>query len=94
MDVGVGKLALQVDGNWNDDQFLEGSNADASVQESYGVANVRATYTTESWTATLWVKNLADEEFLLYNLDLGFIGFVEQVYAPPRQVGVTVKYEF
>ncbi len=94
VDVGAGNLALQVDGSWNDDQFLEGSNSLASAQESYGVANVRATYATDSWNATLWVKNVADEEYLLYNLDLGFAGFVEQVYGPPRQAGVTVKYEF
>ena len=32
------------------------------------------------------VKNFTDEEYRIYNLDLGLIGFIEQVYAPPRQV--------
>jgi iron complex outermembrane receptor protein len=84
-------------GNWNDEQFLEGSNADVSLQESYAVVNLRATYTlyTDSdWEASLFVKNVFDEEYLMYNLDLGFAGINEQVYAPPRQVGVSLKYEF
>ena len=27
-------------------------------------------------------------------LDLGLIGFIEQVYGPPRQYGVTVSYRW
>ncbi|WP_175623998.1 TonB-dependent receptor [Pseudocolwellia agarivorans] len=97
MDLGDSNLALQVDGNWNDDQYLEGSNAEVSLQESYAVVNLRATYTlfaNSDWEASLWAKNVFDEEYLVYNLDLGFAGFTEQVYAPPRQVGITFKYEF
>jgi len=97
MDLGDANLALQADGNWNDDQFLEGSNADVSLQESYAVVNLRATYTlyTDSdWQASIFVKNVFDEEYLMYNLDLGFAGINEQVYAPPRQVGISFKYEF
>lgn len=94
LDVGAGNLALQLDGNWNDDQFIEGSNSQASLQESYGVFNLRATYLIDNWEVSLWLKNAGDEEYLLYNLDLGFIGFVEQVYAPPRQFGATVKFDF
>lgn len=37
---------------------------------------------------------IGDEEYRLYNLDLGLIGFIEQVYAPPRQYGVTLSYRW
>ncbi len=94
MDIGDGNLALQVDGNWNDEQFIEGSNSDASLQDAYTVINLRATYKIKDWDFSVWVKNVGDEEYLLYNLDLGFVGFVEQVYAPPRQAGATLKYQF
>ncbi|PHR95666.1 MAG: TonB-dependent receptor [Oceanobacter sp.] len=97
MDLGDSNLALQADGNWNDEQFLEGSNADVSLQKSYAIVNLRATYTlyTDSdWQASIFVKNVFDEEYLMYNLDLGFAGINEQVYAPPRQVGISLKYEF
>ena len=43
---------------------------------------------------TAWCKNLTDEEYRLYDLDLGLLGFVEQAYGPPRQFGVTVSYHW
>ena len=94
VDIGAGNLALQADGSWNDDQFLEGSNSLASFQDAYSVLNLRATYSLDNWTVSIWGKNVTDEEYLLYNLDLGFIEFVEQVYAPPSQFGATLTLEF
>ncbi|MBT6209855.1 MAG: TonB-dependent receptor [Woeseia sp.] len=93
-DVGNGNFAFQLDGNWNDDHFMEGSNSIASRQESYAVSNVRASYAMENWMVSAWIRNFTDEEYLLYNLDLGFIGFVEQVYAAPRQAGITLRMSF
>ena len=86
-----GEMAVQFDGVWNDDQFMEGTNSLVSVQESYGIANLRWSYNTEQWGVSAWVKNIGDEDYLLYNLDLGLAGFIEQVYGPPRQYGVTVE---
>ena len=88
-----GKLALQVDGNWNASQYLEGTNSDVSHEPSYSVWNARVAYTTEDgmWTAAVWAKNFTDSEYRTYNLDLGLLGFIEQMYAPPRQVGGTVS---
>lgn len=93
-DVAGGNLALQLDGNWNDDHYMEGSNSIASVQEAYTVLNFRTSYTMDNWEVSAWVRNLTDEEYLLYNLDLGFIGFVEQVYSAPRQAGLTLSMDF
>jgi hypothetical protein len=39
---------------------------------------------------TAYVKNFTDEEYRLYDLDLGLLGFIEQPYAPPRQFGPRV----
>lgn len=89
-----GELALQLDGKWSDEQFMEGTNSAVSVQDSYGVANVRLSYSTDRWSVAGWVKNVGDEDYLLYNLDLGLAGFIEQVYAPPRQYGVTLQYNW
>ena len=85
---------MQLDGNWNDDQFMEGTNSLVSEQDSYGVLNARLTYSRDRWSAAAWVNNVTDEEFLLYNLDLGLVGFIEQVYAPPRQWGVTLRMDW
>jgi iron complex outermembrane receptor protein len=93
-DVASGNLALQLDGNWNDDHYMEGSNSIASVQEAYTVVNFRTSYTMDNWEVSAWVRNLTDEEYLLYNLDIGFFGFVEQVYSPPRQAGLSLSMDF
>jgi iron complex outermembrane receptor protein len=42
----------------------------------------------------LYVRNLTDEEYRVYNLDLGLLGFIEQAYGPPRQFGASVVYKW
>ncbi len=92
----AGLLAVQVDGRWNDDQFLEGTNSEVSFEPAYTVWNASLAYRTndERMRLALYVKNAGDEEYRLYNLDLGLLGFIEQVYAPPRQFGVTAAYHW
>ena len=92
--VAGGEAALQADGGWNAKQFMEGTNSAVSRQGAYGVLNLRASYATDRWSLAAWVKNVADEEYLLYNLDLGAAGFIEQVYAPPRQWGLTARFSW
>ena len=89
-------MAAQIDGNWNDDQFLEGTNSLVSLEDDYSVWNASLSYTTgdERWKVTLWFKNFTDTRHRLYNLDLGLLGFIEQVYAPPSWIGGTVSYNF
>lgn len=91
-----GSMAVQVDGVWNDDQYIEATNSQISAEDSYLVWNARLSYTSadESWKVAAWVKNAGDEEYRLYNLDLGLLGISEEVYAPPRWAGVTASFEF
>ncbi len=90
-----GNWAVQVDGVINDDQNLEVTNADVSKEDGYSVWNANLSYTTddESWKVSAWVKNLTDEEYRIYNLDLGALG-ATSFYAPPRWYGVNVSYNF
>ena len=104
-----GEFALQVDGNYNSDQYLDVFNSAASKEQAYFVGNLRFSYTTadEKWTATAFIKNFTDTKHRLYLLDLaagdlfappdtppdGF-GIIEQVYAPPRWIGGSVSYRF
>jgi iron complex outermembrane receptor protein len=91
-----GRTAVQVDGKWNDDQFLEGTNSQVSFEPSYSVWNASVSYATanDALRFSVWVKNFTDEEYRVYNLDLGQLGFIEQVFAPPRQVGASVSYRW
>ncbi len=91
-----GNMAFQVDGVWNDDQFIEATNSQISAEDAYLVWNARLSYTSaeETWKVAAWVKNGGDEEYRLYNLDLGLLGISEEVYAPPRWAGITASYNF
>lgn len=89
-----GNMALQVDGVYNDDQFMEGHNGRSSIQKAYGNTNASLNYTSGDgdWDLRFWVKNLTDAESALYSLDIG--GFVIRQYAPPRWYGVTASYNW
>ena len=91
-----GRVAAQVDGMWNDDQFIEASNSQISAEDAYLVWNARLSYATEdgAWEVAGWVKNAGDEVYRMYNLDIGLLGLSEEVYAPPRWYGATLTYSF
>jgi iron complex outermembrane receptor protein len=96
-----GELAFQVDGRYSGDQFLEGTNSRVSFQKDYAVINASVSLTgpERRWQASVWVKNLTNTKYLVYNLDLGVAfgdgtGFTEQMYAPPRQFGATLRFGF
>lgn len=94
-DATGGNWAAQLDGFYDDDQFLEVSNNSQSLQKAGGVVNARVSYTTEDehWSVTGWVQNLTDEGRKAYTLDLSILG-VTGVYAPPRWYGLTGRYSF
>ena len=41
-----GEMAFQVDGNYNDDQYLDVFNSAASREDAYFIGNLRLSYTT------------------------------------------------
>ena len=92
----LGYLSLQADGNYNGDQYIEGTNSAVSKEDAYAVLNASLNFRSadDSWDVSAWVDNFTNEKYRLYNLDLGLLGFVEQVYAPPRWYGVTATYRW
>jgi iron complex outermembrane receptor protein len=87
------EIAFQFDGAYYGDQFLEVTNGPGTEQEAYNVSNVRLTYSTERFSVSLWSKNVFDEEYKAYSLDLGVLG-ATSYYAPPRTSGVTFDVSF
>ncbi len=85
-----------MDGRWNDDQYLEGTNSQVSLEPSYAVWNASLVYRAgdQGLGLSVYVKNVTNEQYRLYNLDLGLLGFIEQVFAPPRTYGVTAQYRW
>ena len=92
----VVNFPLQIDGNYNDDHYLDVFNSAASEEKGYFLGNIRASYTTadEKWKVDAFVKNFTDAEHRLYMLDLALGGLIESVYAPPQWIGGTISYSF
>ena len=67
------------------------------MQDGYSVWNARFTWqhNTAPWQASLWVKNLFDEEYhhLKFNL-IDFLGMVNTTLGNGRGYGASVKYQF
>ena len=91
-----GKLALEADTKWNAHEYLELLNAPVDYQPSYALSNARFTYSNDDghWELSGWVKNLADKQYRVYNLDLSALGFDQGVYGPPRTYGATFNYRW
>ena len=86
-------LAFQFDGAYYGDQFLEVTNGSGTLQESYNVSNLSVSYDFKGFEVSVWSKNVFDEEYKIYTLDLGLLG-ATSYYAPPRTSGVSIKKSF
>ena len=90
VDMLGGNLAAQLDGAWYGRQFLEVTNGPSSIQPAYNVSNASLTWTGASDRFSLQVfgRNIFDEEYRAYTLNLGILG-TTSVYAKPATYGVT-----
>lgn len=88
-----GELIVQVDGAYYGDQFLEVTNGSGTVQDSYNVTNVRLGWRNNNYSISVWSKNVFDERYKAYSLDLGVLG-ATSYYAPPVTYGVTLEAFF
>ncbi len=91
--VGAGELIAQIDGAYYGDQFLEVTNGSGTVQDAYNVTNLRFGWRNERISASVWSKNVFDESYKAYSLDLGALG-ATSYYAPPATYGVTLDVFF
>ncbi len=88
-------FTAQLDGVYYDDQYLEVTNGGGSFQEAYELVNANLTWSgfEDSVTVMLWAKNINDEVYKQYNLDLGMLGSTAY-YAPPRSYGLSLSYRW
>ena len=90
-----GEFAVQVDGQYVDEQHMSSVNSDLAMSSSYTIWNARISYIQENWDIAAFVKNAGDKEFRTYAFDLaGDFGYSLEVYGPPRWVGVQAQYRF
>ena len=90
-----GNIALQADGVWYGDQFLEVTNSAASTQKAYGLTNVSTTWKSKQSGVEFeaYVKNVFDKAYAVYSLNLGILG-PTQFYGPPRIYGFNVRKQW
>ena len=67
--------------------------------ESYGLVNTRVGFEGESWTVSLWARNLLDEPYAVRGFYFGNEppDFPDTLYTrsgDPRQIGITVEKRF
>ena len=90
-----GYFAAQFWGNWQDSVFYDIQNVPVSEQDSYGIGNVRFSYSSgdDRWELAAFVHNVFDEEYLSYTFDFtGAFGFNQQAFGKPRWAGVSFQY--
>jgi iron complex outermembrane receptor protein len=94
-DMLSGNVAAQVDGVYYADQYLEATNGGGSWQKAYGISNAHLSYTGpgEHFQISAWVKNLSDQTYKTYSLDLGILG-ATAFYGPPRTYGANLSYHW
>ncbi len=93
MPLGEGKLALQTDWKYDSSQYFSTFNAPVDRQGGRVIGNARISYTSgdRNWDAAIFVTNLTDKHYKLYNLDLSLpFGFTQQTYARPRWFGASI----
>ena len=86
-------MVALVDTSFNDDIFKEVSNTYKT--ESYWLTNARLYLKSQTgaWEVSLWVKNLADKEYLTNLIPPG-AGAVWEYYGMPRTYGVSARYNW
>ncbi|MDM5272151.1 TonB-dependent receptor [Sulfurovum sp. zt1-1] len=89
--------------NWKFNTNVEGrgsyyfSNSHDEKSDAYALVNASIEYTTGSWSAILWGRNLADADYQTRGYYFDNFGTGEALYTQqgdPRTFGLTVSYDF
>ena len=85
---------VQVDGDYSDEQLALPGREDTML-ESRTLWNARLglTSATGSWEASVWGRNLGDEEYATYRY-VAVPGTYNEHFGMPRTYGLTLRYNF
>lgn len=94
-----GRLMVQVDGLYVDEQQYNTTNSAITLGPSYTVWNARVGFSKlhgdNEWDVSVFANNFTDEEYTTYQFDLGaFFGYSLEIFAPPRWVGAQFRYRW
>ncbi|MCR8922625.1 TonB-dependent receptor [Dasania sp. GY-MA-18] len=88
--------SVQLDFTTRAHHYAEIDNSKISKIDGYTLFNARVSLDAEesSWSASLWVKNIADKEYTQYINDLQGLGAVLTTPSYPRTYGVDLSLRF
>tara|TARA_R110000772_G_scaffold268645_1_gene397002 strand:+ start:8942 stop:11122 length:2181 start_codon:yes stop_codon:yes gene_type:complete len=89
-------INARVDYTYKDDAYQDIQNRPESTLESYELVNLRLAYGAGDgqWEIAGWVKNAADEEYMLHNYTMN-PGLSQNITpAAPRTVGATLTWNY
>lgn len=91
----AGTLDFNVAYNWKDAYYTSVSNASKTRQQAVGMLGASVTWSDsqESWTATLWGKNLRDEQQIASRI-VDPTAITSESYMAPETYGITVAKRF
>jgi iron complex outermembrane receptor protein len=95
-EVGSDLLAfIGGDANYRSSQYLEVSNGANDREAGYWIVNgqIGVRSSSRGWSFTGWVKNLTNNDYRTYTNDLPALGFILNIYGPPRTYGATLSFE-
>ena len=92
---GGGSVDFNVAYNWKDEYYTSVSNAEKTRQKPIGLwgASIGWTDSQDAWSASLWGKNLSDEQQIA-SLIVDPTAITSESYMPPRTYGLTVARRF
>lgn len=91
------EASVQTDFNYQSETFFTVQNTRAASQDDLWLANARATLGSandERWEVALWVKNIADEDYVTEAFPDPGEALIAYNPSVPRTYGVTYTYNF
>lgn len=73
--------------------LLNGDTVTFGYLPSHTAINARLGVEFETWSASIWARNLADSDYLVSG-KRQFFGGIDEVWNAPRTVGIEVSYQF
>jgi len=95
-EIDAGIFSMHLDTSFSDEVYTDIKNTDRVALDDYWLTNGRLTFDAadDSYSVSAWVKNLTDEEYLTYGLDLAQYGLGFDYFSRglPRTFGLEVTF--
>ncbi len=86
---------LRIDYSNIDDQFADARNSELRRLPGYALVNLRGGIQSDRYDLSLWVRNAADEEYVLGHALLEtYLTGAQRIPGAPRQVGASFSWSF